>query len=113
MTKIDIDQIMLGDDLSTNYQLMPGDRLVVQRIENLTQGSKEATPRPSTPVQRPIGDSPHFNRQPTFTDKAAGPDSKERDGREDRPALLRIEKRMNDLEHKLDMILDAIKRPEP
>ncbi len=28
--KIDIDQILLGDDLSTNYQLLPGDRLVAR-----------------------------------------------------------------------------------
>ena len=28
---VDIDQIMMGDDLSTNYQLLPGDRLVVPR----------------------------------------------------------------------------------
>ena len=29
--KIDIDQIMLGDDMSTNYQLLAGDKLVVRR----------------------------------------------------------------------------------
>ena len=29
--RIDVDQIMMGDDLSTNYQLLPGDRLVVPR----------------------------------------------------------------------------------
>ena len=33
--KIDIDQIMMGDDLSTNYQLFAGDRLVVRRREGL------------------------------------------------------------------------------
>ena len=35
--KIDIDQIMMGDDLSTNYQLSPGDRLVVRRRKGLLQ----------------------------------------------------------------------------
>ena len=42
---IDIDQITMGDDLSTNYQLLPGDRLVVPRNAN---SKPDATkPRPS------------------------------------------------------------------
>ena len=39
--KIDIDQIMLGDDLSTNYQLLPGDRLVVRRLAADLPGAEE------------------------------------------------------------------------
>ena len=31
---VDIDQITMGDDLSTNYQLLPGDRLVVPHNPN-------------------------------------------------------------------------------
>ena len=38
---IDIDQITLGDDLSTNYQLMPGDRLVVPRDRESQGGNHQ------------------------------------------------------------------------
>ena len=55
--KIDIDQIMMGDDLSTNYQILPGDKLVVHRRRDLAAKSdgeertKNATRR--QPPDRP------------------------------------------------------------
>ena len=43
--KIDIDEIMLGDDLSTNYQLQHGDSLVVRRRGG-NRASRGATTSP-------------------------------------------------------------------
>ena len=42
--KIDVDQILMGDDLSTNYQLMPGDRLVAPTAsrESVSSGRARA-----------------------------------------------------------------------
>ena len=40
---IDIDQIMMGDDLSTNYQLLPGDRLVIPRNSSAKPEATEPT----------------------------------------------------------------------
>ena len=40
---IDIDQITMGDDLSTNYQLLPGDRLVIPRNASSKPEATEPT----------------------------------------------------------------------
>ncbi len=44
---VDIDQITMGDDLSTNYQLLPGDRLVVPRNANVKADASETRAAPS------------------------------------------------------------------
>ena len=46
--RIDIDQITMGDDLSTNYQLLPGDRLVVPRNPSF-KADPPWKPTPSIP----------------------------------------------------------------
>ena len=59
---VDIDQITMGDDLSTNYQLLPGDRLVVPRHAEVSspmpakseaeQSEQPMPPRRSRPCSR-------------------------------------------------------------
>ncbi len=102
--KIDIDQITLGDDLSTNYQLIPGDRLVVRRRagslpeteEKLAEPSEEVAPQPS----RPDGDSD----RPQATDDSA---SKAAPGGVIE-TLHRFDKRLGEVERKLGLILEAL-----
>ncbi len=113
--KVDVDQIMLGDDLSTNYQLEPGDRLVVRRRENASRERQGAATRRSTTAPRPAGDSLRYNHGTDTLNQPAGPEPRRQDGRAEDPALLRLEKRMTELEHKLerklDVILEALGKP--
>ena len=60
--KVDIDQIMLGDDLSTNYQIRSGDRLVALRRDDVRLTTHEAEPRRSTSGPKPAGEAPRFVR---------------------------------------------------
>jgi polysaccharide biosynthesis/export protein len=85
--RVDIDQIMMGDDLSTNYQLQPGDRLAVPRIPNSRSDGREAEVR--QPIQEPA----------VRFDSSA--------------ALLRVEQRLSDVERKLDKLIEALKSRTP
>jgi polysaccharide biosynthesis/export protein len=84
---VDIDQIMMGDDLSTNYQLQAGDRLVVPRIPSSRSDNPEAE------VKQPI------QEQAVRIDNSA--------------ALLRVEQRLTDVERKLDKLIEALKSRTP
>ena len=82
--KIDIDQITLGDDLSTNYQLRPGDRLVVRRLEGGAPAEAVSEPQPSEPVSR-SQPGPRRRLSPLENESGANrPDSERRLGH--RPA---------------------------
>jgi protein involved in polysaccharide export with SLBB domain len=109
---IDVDQITMGDDLSTNYQLMPGDRLVVPQLPNTQPtGSKpESEPSTAEPPRRP-NPNLYFDREP---DKGGAPahDVRPVYGDVDRAALLRLNQRMAEVERKLDLILEALKAPK-
>ncbi len=108
--KIDIDQIMLGDDLSTNYQLQHGDRLVVRRRGGDSRVSQGATTSPpTTPVARE-GFS-YSNRSPDRRVETMKTDGKRHDGNGDTPGSERLEKRISDLERKLDLILETLRVP--
>jgi polysaccharide biosynthesis/export protein len=84
---VDIDQIMMGDDLSTNYQLQAGDRLLVPRIPSSRSDNPEAE------VKQPI------QEQAVRFDSSA--------------ALLRVEQRLSDVERKLDKLIEALKSRTP
>ena len=84
---VDIDQIMMGDDLSTNYQLQPGDRLAVPRLPSSRSDGPEAE------VRQPI------QEQAVRFDNSA--------------ALLRVEQRLSDVERKLDKLIEALKSRTP
>jgi polysaccharide biosynthesis/export protein len=110
--KIDIDQILLGDDVSTNYQLQPGDRLAVRRRGGAPQ--PEQLPTTTRPQSAPIvADGPilYFNRQPAPTVKPAAPDPKQQDGDGETSRLQRLERRISDIERKLDLILESLRGP--
>jgi polysaccharide biosynthesis/export protein len=109
--KIDIDQIMLGDDLSTNYQLMAGDKLVARRREDVLRGRQDAEPRRSTYAPKPVGEAAHFNRELDVADKPAERAPQQRDGTNESRAVQHLEKRIGELARKLDVILETLKRP--
>jgi polysaccharide biosynthesis/export protein len=112
---IDIDQITMGDDLSTNYQVLPGDRLVVPRIGNSKAEATESNAeRPQEVAVRTARGSHYFDRQAkdsgapsatpqTVRDKAPNQD----------PSLRRVEARLNNLEQKLDMIIEMLQANKP
>ena len=112
---IDIDQIMLGDDLSTNYQLLPGDRLVVPRLSGLTSGDEETKaehPQQESPSQ-PVH-SRHFDRRPMHFDAPTRKPATARDKSLDNgSSLRRVEARLNEVERKLDLIIESMKSRTP
>ena len=105
-----IDQITVANDPTTNYQILPGDRLVVRRRELAPNGSDGAAMRLPTSNRRQAGggfipDRPEHSIAPNANaapQKSIGAES---------PAFQRLEKRMGEMEQKLDLILEAIKRP--
>jgi len=109
--RVDIDQILLGDDLSTNYQLKPGDRLVVPRNPNFKPDQSEAqAENPREESSRQSAQARYFNR--------LEPKSPLRDERVTNslapvsgvhPTLIRVEQRLDAVEQKLDEILEALK----
>jgi polysaccharide biosynthesis/export protein len=112
---VDIDQIMLGDDLSTNYQLVPGDRLVIPR----NASSKSEATEPTAERAQHVGEqqrrpSLYFDRRGKDQDMPA---EKAAAGREkpvdNGSSLRRVEARLSDLERKLDLILEALKPSKP
>ncbi len=112
---INIDQITMGDDLSTNYQLEPGDRLVIPKLAKTEAVATNPAPerRPTEPPKRESR-SPYFNRQPA---EEAGPQHDNARypavGRGDRDELRKLEQRLGEVERKLDMILEALKSRTP
>jgi polysaccharide biosynthesis/export protein len=106
--KIDIDQIMLGDDLSTNYQLIPGDRLVVRpRAGNLAE-TEESPARPAeaaAPLPRRLeddSDRPGAANNPSTRAAPGGVIE----------TLQGLDKRLGEVERKLNLILEALKSPQ-
>jgi polysaccharide biosynthesis/export protein len=111
---IDIDQIMLGDDLSTNYQLLPGDRLVVPRNASAKQPAAEAE-NPETPFVPRSRPSTYFDRLPKNPNMTGTKSTKERDRpvEKNSVSLRRVEARLSELERKLDLVLEALKARTP
>jgi polysaccharide biosynthesis/export protein len=110
---IDIDGITLGDDLSTNYQLLPGDRLVVPRNPNFKPDASK-TEEHHQGSALPSRASLYFDRSPENAETAGARLSAKREESLDTgPTLRRVEARLNDLERKLDLIIEALKRNAP
>jgi polysaccharide biosynthesis/export protein len=110
--KVDIDQIMMGDDLSTNYQLLPGDKLAVRRREGLPRDHENAGPRSPTHPPKPDREPQRTNREPDVTaDKPVERALKQQLETAEAPAIQRLEKRMVEMERKLNLILEALNRP--
>src|SRR5262249_50788202 len=45
--EVNVEQVMLGDDVSTNYQILPGDRLVVRSRQDAGAARAESAETPS------------------------------------------------------------------
>jgi polysaccharide export outer membrane protein len=108
--RVDIDQIMLGDDLSTNYQLEPGDRLVVPQLPKTELEEAEAIPvRASTQPRRRPGDVRRFERQPSHLDRSPDDAPQPSEPATNRDGLRGVERRLGEVERKLDRILEALR----
>ena len=102
--KIDIDQITLGDDLSTNYELIPGDRLVVRR----RAGSiPETEDKLATPAEAVAPQPSRLDRDPERPQATDDPASKAAPG-DVIESLQRFDKRLGEVERKLSLILEAL-----
>ncbi len=108
--KVDIDQIMLGDDLSTNYQLRSGDRLVARSRDDARRTTQEAEPRRSTSGPKPVAEAPRFNRERDTASRPFEAAPERPFAADERRSFERLEKRIADLERKLDVILETLKR---
>ena len=92
-------------DPSTNYQLMPGDRLIVARsaepdvsIVEPVPAAKQPTPAAPNPSRSSTGEAESGNK---------GPRSRQ-------PGRVRaLQRRLSEVERKLDMILEVLKSPKP
>jgi polysaccharide biosynthesis/export protein len=112
---VDIDQIIMGDDLSTNYQLLPGDRLVVPINPNYKAAPVDSGTEPRQQTTR------HRSQPSQYFDRSAETVETPRDKPMDRHELsagsnvqlIRVEARLNDLEQKLDQILEVLKSRKP
>jgi len=113
--RIDIDQIMMGDDLSTNYQLEPGDRLVVPRKQTLKPDRVETEAERAGPnSSRRSGDHRDSDRLSNRAEPMIEEPAKRRaDRADDRTSLRGVEKRLSEVERKLELILDALKSGTP
>jgi polysaccharide export outer membrane protein len=113
---VDIDQITMGDDPTTNYQILPGDRVVVPRDPKAgaTRTDEDAQPARQTPrsKNRPpeYFDRPTNELDPTAAQRTPAPLVR----RGDQTSLLHhVEERLNQVESKLDRILDALDKRRP
>jgi polysaccharide biosynthesis/export protein len=108
--RIDIDQIMMGDDPSTNYQLMPGDRLVIPaRPGKKAQDDRTSAP-PSSAPDRPVEAPRTGGRAPAARDQPHSAAPRREDAAEDRSTLRDLERRLGEVERKLDRILEDVQR---
>jgi RNA polymerase sigma factor (sigma-70 family) len=111
--QVDIDQIMMGDDLSTNYQLLPVDRLVIPQNPRFKPDAAETEANQQIPVspRRSNGAIPPDRRSERSDRSVELPGRADR--LDDRAALLDVEKRLSEVERKLDLILEALKPRTP
>jgi RNA polymerase sigma factor (sigma-70 family) len=117
---IDVDQIMMGDDPTTNYQLLPGDRLVVpfkpgagQDEEVPIEGrpaASTARPGPNDVPRRAERQAPAIRTKPEEDQVRAPRRDVDRDNGS--RALIRLERRLSEVERKLDRVLDALEKRE-
>ncbi len=107
---VNIDEITIGNDPTTNYQLQPGDRLVIPTLR------RDEPVRPESEVERRAphlrlrrGEARYFDRNPRQLDGSPAQSvPAPSDSGPDRDALNRVERRLGQVERKLDMILKAL-----
>lgn len=86
---IDYDEVVMGTDSSTNYQIMPNDRLVVPRKLD-DQSTKRAAARRPAP-------------NPSLEKRSASP------GAGQHASLQELERHLNEVDKKLDTLIEAMK----
>jgi protein involved in polysaccharide export with SLBB domain len=111
---VDLDQIMMGDDLSTNYQLEPGDRLVVPPLARpAPDASRTDFEQPATAAARRPGLPLQFNRHDTKPPTGRDQPPQATFGVAEQATLRRLEQRLGEVERKLDLILKALEPKAP
>jgi protein involved in polysaccharide export with SLBB domain len=114
---INIDQITMGDDPTTNYQLQPGDRLVIPARPGAAPDEESLEVRPPLGTSRPAqneADQRARRPAPAVRDPIRDVEAPVREGEaEDRAALRDVERRLGEVERKLGRILDALERRGP
>ncbi len=106
---IDIDQILMGDDLSTNYQLEPGDRLVVRPLHDQKHAAESRDSAQEKPGQEVTREDIYFNRQPKPIKEAEAASKRDRAGVEI-GTMRGLEQRIEAMERKLDLILETLNK---
>jgi hypothetical protein len=94
---IDYEEIAMGTDSSTNYMLLPNDRLVIPRVQN-GPFSNAHVDQSQGPSRTPPGGT-YFSRNPS-TDQAT----------KQLEALRSLEQHLSEVEKKLDKIINAMER---
>jgi polysaccharide biosynthesis/export protein len=115
---INVDQIMMGDDPTTNYQLLPGDRLVIPFKPGASQDEEESSEeRPARTLPRPPAtETPQRAERRAPADRSEPTEDRVRaprlyfDRDADARPLIRIERRLSEVERKLDRVLEALER---
>jgi len=96
---IDYEEVTMGTDASTNYQILPNDRLVIPRDPKYTPSGTAASS--SQPRDRQaVPDSRYF---PGYATETAD---------QQRSSLRAVERRLSVVEKKLDKIIERMKRAE-
>ncbi len=97
---IDYEEITMGTDSSTNYEIKPYDRIVVPRSADVPKASGSSRSAPSTSLSFDTSDASHLG---TYFDRKS----------QDRPSVRGlpsrdVEHRLNEMEKKLDAILEKL-----
>jgi protein involved in polysaccharide export with SLBB domain len=113
---IDVDQITMGDDPTTNYQILPGDRLVIPAKPGAGPAEDALDDRPAAgraPLEPPGGDRRASREAATVRDLRRDVEAPRRGDAADVGLPIRsLERRLGDVERKLDRILEALEHPE-
>jgi polysaccharide biosynthesis/export protein len=97
---IDYEEITMGTDSSTNYQILPNDRLVVRRNE-------ESSKQSASTAHEPQSSQPsRSTREPTFF-----PGLNSDNASKQLESLRAVERHLKGVEEKLDKLIEAIDRP--
>lgn len=103
---IDYKQIAMGTDSSTNYEILPGDRLVIPRlkiVEDALQRQRESAVGLPQPTGRPRSDQ-HMQPSLYFNRRTPLPPTRPNE---------ELEKRIEELEQKLDTLIEAVEKLQP
>jgi polysaccharide export outer membrane protein len=97
---IDYEEITMGTDSSTNYIMLPNDRLAIPRVQKSESSSPQIAPS-HQPTVSPIPARTYFSRSAS-TEQAA----------KQLESLRSIEKHLSEVENKLDKIINAMESGE-